>query len=161
MVNPYETWWTDRCWARDRKSEVWWWLSIVSIYYDFMNILIMSLLKCHWLCTCFLGAISPIKQKLISIKFSTHINAIQKLYLTPLIFLWRHRVSRDSVSKGQISKVNICKREWTIDFNFGVYLSWEEVYPKIAIIWKWCHLMNIDEVMTFSPFLYMWAHGEN
>jgi len=90
------------------------------IYYDFMNILIMSLLKCHWLCTCFLGAISPIKQKLISIKFSTHIDAIPKLYLTPLIFLWRHRVSRDSVSKGQISKVNICKREWSIDFNFGV-----------------------------------------
>ena len=23
MVNPRETWWTDRCWARDRKSEVW------------------------------------------------------------------------------------------------------------------------------------------
>ena len=86
---------------------------------------------------------------MISIKFSTHINAIQKLYLTPLIFLWRHRVSRDSVSKGQISKVNICKREWTIDFNFGVYLSWEEVYPKIAVMWLWRHLMNIYDVMKF------------
>ena len=86
---------------------------------------------------------------MISIKFSTHIDAIPKLYLTPLIFMWRHRVSHDSVSKGQISKVNICKREWSIDFNFGVHLSWEEVYPKFALMWLWRHLMNIYDVMKF------------
>ena len=94
-----------------------------------------------------------IKQTLISIIFDTHIHVITKLYLVPLNILWRHRVSRDSVLKGQISKGNICKSEWSIDFSFGVYLSWEEMYQKIAIIWQWCHLMNINEVMTFHHFV--------
>ena len=29
-----------------------------------------------------------------------------------------------------------------MNFNVGVYLSWEKVYPKIALMWLWRHLIQ-------------------
>ena len=86
----------------------------------------------------FVGAILPIKQTLISIKFSTHKDAITKLYLLTLILcdvIVGHVTLKGQITlKGQVSKGNNRKSPWSIDFNFDVYLSWEGVYPKLALM---------------------------
>ena len=109
----------------------------------------------------FVWAILPIKQTLISMKcLHTHWRCDETVF-TSFEYVWRHRESRDGVLKGQTSQGDICKSSWSIDFNFDVYLSWEGVYPKIALMWLWRHLMNINEGMNFSHFvLYLSMLGQ-
>ena len=73
-----------------------------------------------------------IKQNSIFSKFCKSIKAIMKLWLPPFISSWRHRVSLDDAIIGQISNSYFSKSTRAIKIIFGVYLSWEKVYPKIA-----------------------------
>ena len=131
MVNLRETWWTDRCWARRCKFEVLFQLSIVLIYYDFFNNLIMSHCQNP---TGFVHGFS--KDHFCHLEIFNFYQILHRrrryngLSHWTLKFSWRHPGSRDNVLKGQFSKGNNSKSSWSIDFKFGVYLSWEKVYPK-------------------------------
>ena len=59
-------------------------------------------------------------------------------------------MSRDKALKVQFSNSIKSKNKILFGSNFALYLSWEEVYRKIALIWSWPYLMNINEVMNFS-----------
>ena len=60
---------------------------------------------------------------MISIKFSTHINAIQKLYLTPLIFLWHHLI----LAGGEFWETG---RTWVVIVNDGFCKGYFVYYSK-------------------------------
>ena len=69
---------------------------------------------------------------------STHIDDVTKLYLVTLnlchVIVGHVTLKGQITLKGQVSKGNNRKSPWSIDFNFDVYLSWEGVYPKIALM---------------------------
>ena len=120
------------------------------IYYDFLNNLIMSYCQNP---TGFVHGFS--KDHFCHLEIFNFNQILHRrrryngLLHWTLKFSWRHPGSRDNVLKGQFSKGNNSKSSWSIDFKFGVYLSWEKVYPKIARMWLWRHLMNIYEGMNF------------
>ena len=97
----------------------------------------------------------------IASKFGVKVAIVLKLCTEVLKNSWRHQMSRDKALKGQFSNSNKSKNKILCGFNFALYLSWEEVYRKIALfdrdIISWILMRSwFFQIVTFN-----WAYLAN